>query len=183
MPRCVGEVHGIPIQLLDIDAGRGTPLRVEKEMVRDPWPPASSATSQRPTPSQISDTDAYWDAQLWSDTLACLQADWHANAVWWERQLEVVHVQGPSPTPQLAKCVDQAEEATSPSDTPLVHQPCVHRQDQAQEMTWHDPISQRTFLLQMPPRSAALLTDLLPPATPRPRRPHGWEAIQSLGTW
>lgn len=162
----LGTAHGVPVTLVSVDEARATPIWLDKPVVTRPYTPRPSGRASRAPASGL---DAYSDAVL-HESLACLRAYHAAQPDWWTCQARALCIAARPPC-ELAACVEAAER--EPGTSRWAH--VLHTNDTDAEVQVRRE-ARCTYVL--PPRSAFLLTDLLPAQR---REPHGWASVRALG--
>ncbi|WFD17891.1 hypothetical protein MCAP1_000100 [Malassezia caprae] len=161
----LGTAQGVPVTLVRVDEARATPIWLDGAVPTRPYMPRPSGRASR----VLDGPEAYSEAVL-HEALACIRAHHAAQPDWWTCQARALrrwpHERGAC---ELAACVEAAERA--PGSSRWAH--VVHTNDGASEkrIVWE----RDTYVL--PPRSAFLLTDLLPRGH---RVPHGWADVRAL---
>jgi len=167
----LGTAQGVPVTLVRVDEARATPIWLDGAVATRPYVPRPSGRAAHP---HADDRDAYSEAVL-HEALACIRAYHAAQPDWWACQARTLCVSSERCTNELAACVEAAER--EPGSTHWAH--VLHTNDGESDarIVWERGAKAHTYVL--PPRSAFLLTDLLPPTR---RMPHGWASVRALGT-
>ena len=144
MPRSLGEVHQVPLTLVDVGESRVHPVFVDKEPRDIPFEPRP----QRAKRTQTS-YDIYADPTLLHDALALL----HAHALSWNDYLAPIQV-----SVSLLASGQVLQECVS-SGTSMAHTFIMNEHDKERTIQWK--WRGRIWSFVLPPRGGFILTNLL----------------------
>lgn len=194
----LGEVRGVAVALVEARARRVCPVVLERACATQPYPPSSSRV---PWSAPLSPLDEYADEALLRDALACMAVYQAAHPAWWAAQAPdlvvdasvtawraavrlhsapddaAVRGEHGRPPRKKKKRAGGAVDVADLRSGIRAHSLYVHGGDAEVTVPC---VPDATVALRLPPRSAFMVTDLLPAA---PVEPRGWPALCAQGTW